>query len=311
MNNNCWPNFIIPGAGKSGTSSVASYLMQHPDIYISKPKEPTFFTYAEAPQVFKSPDKFDEQIICDSYQYKSLFSKANNCKAIGEASTYYLALPDQTIRNIKSLVPGYELLKIIIILRNPIERAFSNYMMFVMNGWEGLSFRDAISEVVISERLAQGWSPSYDYFGEGLYSKRVSGYLDVFQDVRVYLYDDLQRDPIGLLADIFSFLGVNNDFVPDINLKMNASGLPKSKLIQRVLGTDNPIRTLAKAFLKIMATEQQRAKLKEQLRRANLKRVSISPEDRRNLLELYRTDIGKLSALIERDLSDWTNRPAQ
>lgn len=304
--NNGWPNFIIPGAGKSGTSAVAAYLSQHPDIFISKPKEPTFFTYAETPPVFGSPDKFHTQIICDPYQYKAIFLKSGKCKAIGEASTYYLALPDKTIENIKRFIPDYELLKIIIMLRNPIERAFSNYMMFAMNGWEELSFRKAISDKVISDRLAQGWSPSYDYLGEGMYSEQVRAYLNVFQNVRVYLYDDLQRDPMGLLSALFSFLGVDKTFVPNISLKINVSGLPKSKLIQRILSTDNPVRKLAKSTLRLMATDYQRAMIKERLRSANLRRAEILPEDRAYLLEYYRSDIGELAALIQRDLHDWT-----
>jgi len=303
--NNGWPNFIIPGAGKSGTSSLAAYLSQHPDIFISKPKEPTFFTYADAHPEFNSPDKFHIQIISDQQKYKAIFSKSGECKAIGEASTYYLALPDQTIRNIKRFITGYELLKVIIILRNPIERAFSNYMMFVMNGWEKLSFREAISQEVISNRLANGWSPSYDYLGEGMYSYQVRAYLDAFKDVRVYLYDDLQKDTMALLSDIFSFLQVDASFAPDIGLKLNASGLPKNKLLQRILNTDNPVRTLVKSALKLMATDQQRAAIKERLRSANMKREVISPEDRDYLLEYYRQDIDNLASIIRRDLSDW------
>lgn len=306
--NNGWPNFIIPGAGKSGTSSVAAYLNQHPDIFISKNKEPTFFAYAEAPPIFNSPDKFHEQIICDQGQYNALFSNAEKFKAIGEASTYYLAIPDQTIENIKRLVPNSELIKIILILRNPIERAFSNYTMFVMNGWEDLSFRDAISDEVVNYRLTNGWSPSYDYLGEGMYSEKVRAYLDVFQDVHVCLYDDLQEDPIGLLTDIFTFLGVDNSFVPDISLQLNASGQIKSKLMQRILGTDNLIRKLAKSVLMLMTTEQQRATIKERLRNANIKRRRISPEDYAYLLNYYQADIDKLAALIHRDLSDWSKK---
>lgn len=302
---NGWPNFIIPGAAKSGTSSLAAYLSQHPDIFISKPKEPTFFTYAEAPPLFNGPDKFHEQIVCDPCQYMALFSKSGKCKAIGEASTTYLGQPEKSIENIKRFVPNHELLKIIIILRNPIERAFSNYMMCVMNGWEELSFREAISVEVVNSRLAKGWAPWSDYLEEGMYSEKVRAYIENFQDVRIYLYEDFQRDPIGLLKDIFFFLRVDDAFVPDVSLQINASGQPKSKLVHRILTTDNPVRKLARSALLLVSTQSQRAKLREMLRNTNKKRVFISPDDRAHLVEYYRNDIHKLESLIQRDLREW------
>jgi len=300
-----WPNFIIPGAGKSGTSSIARYLSQHPDIFISNPKEPTFFTYAESPVVFSSPDKFHEQIVYDVSEYKSLFSNAEQCKEIGEASTYYLALPEQTIKNIKRFVPDYESMKIIIILRNPIDRAFSNYMMFNMNGWDAIGFREAISDETIRTRLANGWSPSYDYLEEGIYSEKVRLFLEAFNDVRIYLYEDLQRRPEWLLADIFSFLGVDSSFVPDFSLKINASGKPKVQWIQDLLRTDNFVRRSVRSLLKCFLPAQKRAQVMEKLRHANLKKMSMNHEDRSYLACYYKSDIEKLKTIIGRSLHEW------
>ena len=306
-----WPNFIIPGAGKSGTSSIAYYLSQHPDVFVSTPKEPTFFSYAECPPIFNSPDAFHEQIIASKDAYLKLFSEASGHSAVGEASTYYLALAEQTIENIRRLVPEYVDIRIPIILRNPVDRAFSNYCMFLMYGWDDETFERAISSEVVSKRMSAGWSPSYDYLSEGMYYAKVKAYCDTFRQVRVYLYDDLEKDPAGLMRNLFEFLGVDPTFEPDVAQRLNSSGLLRSQVLHTLLHTENRLRTIVRHVLRLALPARRRAMLKQIIDRSNKRRLELSPTARAYLTDIYRDDITKLMSLIGRDLTHWLEMPAQ
>ena len=115
------PNFFIVGGSKCGTTNMSYYLNEHPDVFISKLNEPYYFSRFDVPNNFKR-----ESMITDYKEYSELFKKGKNCKAVGEASSVYLASP-HAASEIKKTYPDA---KIIISLRNPIERAHSSYFSY-------------------------------------------------------------------------------------------------------------------------------------------------------------------------------------
>lgn len=181
------PNFLIVGAAKSGTTSLYNYCTQHPEIFMSPVKEPYFFSFINIKPNFKGPydQKTNEkEIICDIKEYERLFENVNNERAIGECSNSYLYFRN-TAKIIKRYIPHC---KIIIILRNPVERAYSHYLQHVMLGHEDQTFEVALEKE--EERKKNNWRWHYHYVGQGLYYCQVKRYLNQFgkDKIAIYIY---------------------------------------------------------------------------------------------------------------------------
>jgi hypothetical protein len=284
------PNFLIIGAQKAGTTSLYYYLQQHPQIYMSAVKEPRFF-YPE----FYSADKLrpcKRKIPLSIEEYESLFVEVSNEIAIGEASTDYLHNPI-TPQRIKKTIPD---VKLIAILRNPVERAFSAFCYQTRDGYETLNFADALREEEREKSLR-------DYKKLGFYYSQVKRYFDIFDrdKIKIYLTEDLYNNPTVVLNDIYNFLGVEQPFQPELS-KKNESGIPKSRFIHDIFLKDNPIKSAIKPLFSLKVRKLIQGKVKE----INLAaKPTLSLELRQNLIEIYREDIVKLETLIQKDLSGW------
>lgn len=300
------PNFIIAGASRSGTTSLYNYLYKHPDIYLSRLKEPLFFEYVNKVPSYEGPyarKPDDYGIILTIEDYEDLFAGVTNESAIGEGSTGYL-YSDEAVSNIKMMIPHC---KIILILRDPLERTFSHYRQLVMLGYEELSFDDALA--MQKERKGKNWSDVYQYVDNSFYYDRVKRYLDTFgkKQVRIYLFDDLINDPLTVVKDIFLFIGVDPAFKPSIELH-NRSGSPKGIILQYVIskyvgwrargGGNNSGLILPKTFRQFIWKLLKRHFY-------NYSRPEISPSTRETLQNVFRDDVIKLQQLIKRDLSTW------
>jgi hypothetical protein len=295
------PNFLIIGAAKSGTTSLYHYLRQHPQIYMSPVKEPKFFALAGEKFDYRGPgDQEDMQhhSITNIETYHALFEKAFNQSAIGEASTLYLYSP-KAAAQIRRYIPEA---KLIAILRHPVDRAYSNFLYMVRRGNERLrDFTLALQEE--EARIRAGWMPSWHYRQRGFYYTQLKRYFDIFSrdQIKVYLFEDLTTHPTGLMRNIFQFLGVDNTFTPNISTKHNISGLPKNEAWHNFFIGPNPIKTAFRPFMSAGLRRRVSAKLRNQ----NLVKPPLSPETRRQLIDLYRSDILQLQELIRRDLSQW------
>jgi len=129
-----WPNFFIVGVAKAGTTSLSEWLKQHPQIYIPAIKEPHYFASDLVDPIVRN-------VVRTKEDYLALFAKARNYKARGEASTSYFTHWKQVPERIKATIPDA---RIIILLRDPIERAYSSYLMLVRQGYENLPFVEAV-----------------------------------------------------------------------------------------------------------------------------------------------------------------------
>jgi len=296
------PNFLIVGAAKSGTTSLYYYLKQHPQVYMSQVKEPKFISSQFLIFPFNGiGDKKVEQNIIKSFnEYYNLFKDVNQEKMIGEASADNLYFYNDTIKYIKKYLGN---IKIIIILRNPIERAFSAYMHLIHRGREYLSFLEAIKEE--KNRRNNNWEFIWYYTDVGFYYYQVKAYLGNFTQVKIYPYDDLRKDPPGLIKDIYKFLEIDTSFVPDVSIKYNVTGIPKNKFIHKFLKEPNILKSAVKPIVKTLIPKEKRRKIIEKIKMRNLQKPQMKPETREYLKNLYRKDILKLQDLIRRDLSSW------
>jgi hypothetical protein len=288
------PNFLIIGAMKSGTTALYYYLEQHPQIYMSPVKEPNYFCSGEQENsVGNSATRIGD--------YQDLFKDVSGEKAIGEASHCYLYEPEAAAR-IQDYIPDA---KLIAVLRNPVDRAYSHFLHMVRNGSEPLTdFAQALRE---EETGGYQKRNLQDYVGRGRYYDQLKRYFNTFSrdQIKVYLYEDLSNAPVDILQDAFRFLGVDDSFVPDVSLRRNVSGYPKHKTVDKLLTKPSLIKDALKIYLPARL-RWRLSKAFDDLKTRNLvEPPPVQPEVRRQLIEVYREDVLKVQELIHRDLSGW------
>ncbi|PLS87415.1 MAG: sulfotransferase [Actinobacteria bacterium] len=295
------PNFLVIGAAKAGTTSLYHYLNQHPEVFMSPVKEPKFFALEGEKPDFRGPGDREawREAISSLDAYQALFEGVTDEKVVGEASPLYL-YSEKAPARIKHHVPEARL---IAVLRDPVERAYSQFLHKVRDGKEPLA--DFARAIEAEEgRVKENWAYGWHYKRRGFYYRQLSRYYAMFgpEQIRVYLYEDLKGDPAGLLRDVYGFLGVDDSFVPDMSLKHNVSGIPKNRLVHSLLRGRNPVKAALKPFL----PRRLRKRLLVNLQGRNLTEPpGVAPAVRRALIEEYREDVSKLQGLIGRDLSGW------
>jgi hypothetical protein len=294
------PNFLIIGAAKGGTTALHYYLKQHPQIYMSPVKETKFFVFEGEKVNYRGPGDLEanRSVITNIQAYQAQFEKVTHEIAIGESSPIYLYSPKAPER-IQHYIPN---VKLIAILRNPADRAFSSFLHLIRDGREWLTdFEQALKEE--EKRIADNWALLWYYKNAGFYYLQLKRYFDRFSpsQIRVYLYEDLNNSPIELIQDLFRFLEVDNTFVPNTSTRHNVSLIPKNKYLHEFLTQPKPIKSALSQLIPTRVRQRITTTLKEK----NLTKPTLSPELRKELIEVYREDILKLQDLIGRDLSQW------
>lgn len=296
------PDFLVVGAAKSGTTSFYHLLNQHPDVFFPKKKEPFYFSFGgEKPQY--SDLQFVANITWQTKDYIDLYRKAGDDQVLGDASTSYLYHSNTCIKNIKKFYgERYKDLKILIILRNPVERAFSHYTYLIQNGFETLSFPEAISTDNINKRKKIRWG--FDYLEYGMYYRQVKDFMETFPHCKVMLTEDLSNSE-SLMMDVYSFLGVK-PIGKRSEIYSNPSGIPKNSFLVKLLRKNKILKKAANLLP---------AKWKHSLLLQRDKIVShllVKPEmERESMVKLnayFKDDILNLQQLINRDLGHWLKK---
>ena len=296
------PNFLIVGAAKCGTSSLHKYLEQHPEIFMSKVKEPRFITSQVHPFPLNGPgdQKVEAWYVKNYDDYIALFEGAENFKLVGESSADTLYFHKGSIPVIKQYLGDP---KIIIMLRNPVKRAFSAYQHLVRDLREELSFEDGLMEE--PNRIRDNWELIYHYTAASMYYESVKAFMDNFSSVKVILTEDQEKRPRQVLRDIFRFLDVDPNWDVNTEIRYNVSGKPKSQWLHQFLFEENMVRRLAQPFVRTFLSAETRVKLSQKIQEKNLARLTINPETKKILQEVFNDDIRKMEALLRRDLSVW------
>lgn len=294
------PDFLIVGAQKSGTTSLHHYLKQYSQIFMSPIKEPFFFSFVNNPPNYSDPGSLFE-VIYRLEDYINLFKDSETNELIGESSTSYLYMYEETIKNIKIIYgEDYNKLKIIIILRNPVERAYSQFVMYKRDYLEPSDFKHAFSLETIDARLNNNWNIFFDYISVGLYFSQVKAYLNDFPKVKILFYDDLVKNHAKVMKDLCDFLKI--DYRDDLRLdRHNRSGVPRVDYINKLLNRPSQLKDFIKGFL----PGNVRQKIRNKISEINLKPVEMSKQQRKYLSSIYREDINNLSKLLKKDLSKW------
>jgi hypothetical protein len=232
------PTFLIVGAAKSGTTSVAQYLKQHPEVLVPVNKEPNYFAFrgeALSP-LGPVPSKILYAIwyshcVTDYADYLALFKRQPKHKAVGEASVRYLYFPDAPHR-IKETIPD---VRLIVILREPVSRLYSHYCMNVQYQLEPLSLPEAIQAE--ESRRAANWGWDWHYVNAGLYAQQLKRYFELFprEQIKVFLYDEFVEKPLAVFQEICRHIGVDDQFVPDMSERGMVSRRPRNLTLARLL----------------------------------------------------------------------------
>lgn len=309
------PEFFIVGAAKAGTTALYRYLAQHPDIYMSPIKEPNYFstdidtgalreTVKERLRLMDIPGFIDgpmtetihRAFITDPDQYLKLFRYARESQICGEASVSYL-YSRVAAEAIYKFNPQA---KIIIVLRNPVERMLSHYLMDRRMAVTDASFREALEQD--KQAKFRTWGSTSLYIDLGMYFEQVKRYTDKFkpEQILIVLHEELKDNTVSTVNRVFHFLGVRNNFNVDVSQDSNSAVLPRNKFVQRLIA-NNYMRVRIRQWVKNRSVKQ---KIK-QLLFSKPAIETMDPELEKELYLLFRNDIIKLSHLIGRDLSHW------
>jgi hypothetical protein len=309
------PNFFIVGAPKAGTDALYYDLCQHPEIYMSPLKEPCYFSEEvrlenfEAglqPQVHAAavsmrqylaegmPNRRFGGIISDFEDYLKLFAKVTGEKAIGEGSVCYL-WSRTAAANIASVCPHA---RIVMVLMDPAERAFHQYLKSVSDGTVGHSFSQHLDHAFGAKSKLGVYNPFLEF---GNYAEQVRRFMQAFpaDQLRISLYEDLLTDHAEWFSNLLTFLGVDSTFSP------GPVKVPSDPRIPRLTKVSYALQ-LQKA--KKLASRLLPGSVRS-ITRWLVYRKGALPEldlrDRARLVAYYRDDILQLQGLIGRDLSAW------
>lgn len=276
-------NTFIVGAPKAGTTSLYFYLQQHPDVCMSEIKEPNYFTAQDVVKLY-----YNVSPVSSEDWYHSIFAEPTR-RVVGEGSVSYLFYPE-VAQKIYEYNPEA---RILIILRNPVQRAFSHYLMDCRLGLCDISFEKIVENPLKYPHFYQ------QFISLGKYHQQIKRYIDVFgqNQVKVMFYDDLKADSSQFVDQVFSFLSLTS---VDINMVVKNKFKQPSNTIIVKLYQFKWLRT----FLNIFFPKKLLFMIKSVLFKES-KKPTLDPAIKRKLSDIYKKDIAELSKLLSKDLSAW------
>jgi hypothetical protein len=286
------PNFFIVGAVKCGTTSLYEHLKKHPQVFLPEIKEPGYFLSEPLPPRWEA----DLQCVGDAEAYDRLYEGAAGFKAVGDITPGYLR-DKHTPARIHAACPDA---RIVIMLRDPVARAHSHYLMLLLKAIEtDTSFIQALQR--IKEKGNENWFASYLYIECGRYFAQVQRYLEVFgkEQVLVLLFDELAKNPAGLLTTVARHIGIDPAQFGAANVEKahNAFRLPRSLTAHRI--AHNPV---VKAVRKRLLPSGVQQWLRSSRLLYGNRKPPLDQESRRFLQEIYDPDITRLEELLGRKM---------
>lgn len=299
-------NLFIVGAAKSGTTSLYNYLNQHKEVFFPLVKEPNYYSDIESEDnlVYENPKPnqfYHNKIIKDKSIYFSLYSNAKEFKIAGDASPSYL----WDVNSAKKIYKDFPEAKIMIILRNPIYRAFSHYLMNIKSGVEKEDdFYKALLRDEQIEPKVWGDGKVMLYKELGLYYSQVKSYYDVFdaKNIKVMIYENFFDNTRKGMSSILEFLNLA-DFEEnniDFNEVHNVYKSPKGHFSKLILRHKTKLNFIRKFTPKKLKRIVQNTFLFE-----SSSKPKLSEEAHSYLQSVFQEDVTNLEQLLQHDLSAW------
>lgn len=274
------PNFLICGAQKAGTTALHRYLKQHPDIFMSRPKETWFFD-----------ERYDRGI----EWFSTHFEEHNGESAIGEATARTMATPEAPERIAKHLSDP----KLLFILRDPIDRAYSQYHYYIYTG--KVKADRSFHEVIRDEKS----DFREDMIKRGIYIRQLKRFEEYFDrgKMKVILHKELRNQTEKTVRNVYQFLGVDTDFQPQTASRHNVTRYPDSLEIYHWLRESwQLVRGTMDRWFPAFSNKLRRATRRVLFSKEKPK---MRVEDRAYLQEIYKDPNSRLEEYISRDLSHW------
>jgi hypothetical protein len=306
------PNLFIVGAAKAGTTALRKNLSGHPDIYFSPIKEPHYFSTDISVADFR--EEFGQDVALDlekylkkrplpehhqaflreSSHYNELFREVDDQPVVAEASASYL-WSTKAATNIYSYNPQS---KIIILLRNPVDRAFSHYLMDFRMGYTDLSFKEAL--LADNRPTNRYWGNAHLYTDLGLYAAQVKRYLDVFPSQQLLLiwHKEFTEDVEATSKRVFDFLDLDSHGV-DLGQRHNVARVPRNKLVKALV--NNPIAKKVKKQPWLNLALRSFSGLMTN----KVELTTITPTEREFAYSFFEKDILILEVLLGVNLDHW------
>lgn len=283
---------MIVGAEKSGTSSLARYLEQHPDICSHRQREMTYFVNDE------------DYALGYEKIYSRYFPECQNESTILLAKNVGVMYWPEAVKRLWNHNPKCQL---VVILRNPVDRAYSAYWYARRMGWENLkSFEEAIAAE--PNRLKEGGLKRRycAYLDRGIYHKQLSGLFEHFDknQVHIFLVEDLNSEPINICHKLYNALGIDSDYVPEVSQQHNKAAVPYFPVISSLLSSAHPIKKALRNFLPSMVSSQIRDKIRHWNEKTFVPPL-MKQETRDYLINYFKTSNINLEGFLHRDLSHW------
>lgn len=289
------PNFLIVGAAKSGTTSLYFHLKSHPNVFMPERKELNFW-YTGGDSKWAIMKRWPE-LPKSHAEYLEHFEEAEEGQVLGEASPGYLVYYKETAENIKKYHPFPDDLKIIIILREPIDKIWSHYKMVKRANMDpqNLSLYQSLKREETRKQDSSLLLDVLPVFSTSYY-EQVKYYQDHFTHVKVVLYDDLKENPKQLLNELYKFIGVPYFEPEQLGKKINAA--PKSEMRYRPV-----MRKGVGQFAKYVP-----AGVKRLINKTLVKEEKLDKRSKRLLVTKFRKEIVELNKIVEQDITPWLKK---
>ncbi|SLN59058.1 Sulfotransferase domain protein [Roseovarius albus] len=300
------PNFFFIGGMRCGSTTLNLMLEQHPNIFMSPIKEPNFYV-PETLRRLANPTTAEREKLAFLEQsgkyrtpgaYFELFEGSAEADYVGESS-HYLYHP-KVAQTIRDDCPNA---KILVCLRNPADRLFSEYLLHLRRGEVRSDFASFVDEM--ASGFIRGTTPDKSLIprlNKGLQHQLILPWIDMFgrDNVKLVLFENLELRPLDVAADIFDWLSIEDEFAPVV-VHTQKGGRPKRKGLAQIFNTQG--RTAAK--VKKLIPDITKKKLRSWFYEKSLERPMMDPKTKTFLMDFYRNDVLELQRLIDTDLEHW------
>jgi hypothetical protein len=296
------PNFVVAGAGRSGTTGLVEGLRTHPGVFVTQPKEPHYFALHGRPAVFKGPGDdatINRVAVTDRARYLDLYPTRHHFLALGDGSVSTLYYADRAVEELRRVNPQ---MRVVVILREPIERAYSSYLYMRARGFEPC---DNVLDALADEQRRRGdnWHHLWHYQAMSHYAAGLAALQAGLgrEQVGVWFHDDLDSDYGGTVSSVLRFLGLPLDPAEAVGVpRVNVSGTPRLAAVQRAIVAATRNEAVRKAVKQTTSF-----RFRERIRRSSLRPSTVPAEVREYLQGAFDADLAALSSLVTVTTPAW------
>ncbi len=289
------PTFLVAGAGRSGTTGLVEGLRTHPRVFVTSPKEPHYFALHGQPAAFKGPGDaatINRVAVTGRDAYLDLFPAEHDHLALGDGSVSTLYYAERAVEEIRRVNPQ---MRLVVILRDPVERAHSSYLYMRARGFEPCEdVLDALADE--PRRKQENWHHLWHYEAMSHYAASLATLREGLgpEQVGVWFHDDLVADYGGTVSSVLRFLGLPPDPGEGVGVpRVNVSGTPRLPLVQRAI-----VAATRNEALRRTVKRTTSFRLRERIRRSSLRPSSVPTEVSRHFDGVFDADLRELQTLV-------------